>query len=266
MTNMNHSTNNITKRGLVVDDEFLDMEHAHKIVLSGGYIADSARNADDALALYIQQPYDFVLMDIRLTGKLNGVETAQMMMKIREIPVIYTTNYGSGTGYREQAKTSVKFQDYLLKPLQKEQTLISIEEILARFDAAKIQENEIASKEQMYSFMYKRQRYYVAESELVYLETINAKTTIHVFQNNQMQAFEIGYNITETVEEHFMQHPYLVQSAKPFYVNLDWIKNIGRDELGLKYPYEKKVITVGNKFKSELERRQLERIKVSGKK
>lgn len=81
------------KRILLVDDE-----DGIQLLYRGefeddGYLVDSARNGDEALARFRANPPDLVLLDINMPG-LNGIEVLRQMKELRaDLPVILCSAY-----------------------------------------------------------------------------------------------------------------------------------------------------------------------------
>ncbi|MBN1552830.1 response regulator [bacterium] len=79
---------------LLVEDEaliamFLEME-----LLEAGYsVLGIVSTGEEAVELANQQKPDLVILDVRLAGEINGIETAQRLKKTGEIPIIFLTGY-----------------------------------------------------------------------------------------------------------------------------------------------------------------------------
>lgn len=68
---------------------------------------------------------DMILMDIRLKGELDGIETAQLIYKISYIPIIFLTAYNDDSTVK-RAMGSRSF-GYLIKPFDERQLHIAIQ-------------------------------------------------------------------------------------------------------------------------------------------
>jgi diguanylate cyclase (GGDEF)-like protein/PAS domain S-box-containing protein len=85
-------------------------------------------SGEAALALATEQRPDIVLMDIHLTGPLDGIAAAHQLDTQLHIPVIYLTAHADGETMRRAAPT--RPAGYLLKPFD-ERTLWSVLEMAA---------------------------------------------------------------------------------------------------------------------------------------
>ena len=83
------------KKILIVEDQKIIALDLKKSLKNRGYeIAGICDNAEDAIKLTEENHPDLILMDIMLNGKLNGIETAELINKEYNIPVIYHSSYG----------------------------------------------------------------------------------------------------------------------------------------------------------------------------
>lgn len=115
----------MTKKILIVEDEFIVANNLQMILEEAGYtingIAASAREAQE----YIQQyKPDLVLLDIRLKGKLSGIDIARKL-RADHIPFIYLSAYANQT-ILEEAKTTEPY-GFLVKPVREKDLLVALE-------------------------------------------------------------------------------------------------------------------------------------------
>ena len=79
---------------LVVEDTYIvakDLQDSlHELGYSVEEVADSGK---DAIQLAERNKPDLILMDIRLKGKLDGIEAATIIKDQFDIPIIYLTAY-----------------------------------------------------------------------------------------------------------------------------------------------------------------------------
>ena len=118
------------KRLLWVDDEIEHLK-AHILFLKEkGYIVETATNGKDALQMLKEKTYDLVFLDENMPG-ISGLETLDRIKEFRhEVPVIMITK-NEAEEIMEQAIGS-KIADYLIKPVNPNQILLSIKKTLDR--------------------------------------------------------------------------------------------------------------------------------------
>jgi CheY-like chemotaxis protein len=91
----------------VMISEFLKDEYK----LSCAYTA----SGEDAVRIAESQQPNLVFMDIRLAGRMDGIEAAEIIRKKSKAPIIFMTAYG-GEATRERIK-SVHKSEFLVKPV-----------------------------------------------------------------------------------------------------------------------------------------------------
>jgi PAS domain S-box-containing protein len=100
---------------LIVEDENILAEDIKEMVQGFGYsVSALASDAEEALAWAAKNPPNLVLMDIMLKGKMQGIETAQRLRSLYNIPVVYLTAYADDKTLR-RAKITEPF-GYIIKP------------------------------------------------------------------------------------------------------------------------------------------------------
>jgi DNA-binding response OmpR family regulator len=116
-------------RLLVVEDELIFAMNLRKELQREGYRVDDIINRGEAAVPLIKKgQFDCILMDIRLGGALNGVETAQEIRKFSSIPILFITGYMSDSN-TEQVKT-ITNSSLVNKPVPPEEVILAIRELL----------------------------------------------------------------------------------------------------------------------------------------
>jgi signal transduction histidine kinase len=107
----------LSKQILVVEDEALIAADLQKRLCRLGYPTPViAGSGEDALQCAHAAAFDLVLMDIHLTGRMDGIATAQALQQCRATPVVYLTAL-SDPETLHRAKLSGPF-GYLVKPVR----------------------------------------------------------------------------------------------------------------------------------------------------
>ncbi|MBN9690903.1 MAG: PAS domain S-box protein [Verrucomicrobia bacterium] len=121
-------------RILVVEDENIVAMDIERGLHHLGYtVVGRASRGEDALELAAKHRPDLVLMDIRLKGAWDGVETAEQIRRQYAIPVVFLTAYADEPTL-ERAKRAAPY-GYLLKPFE-ETELHSVIEVALNQHAA----------------------------------------------------------------------------------------------------------------------------------
>lgn len=114
---------------MIVEDESIvawDLEQ--RLNLLGYEVICKAVSGEDALKLVKTNKIDLILMDIILKGKLNGIETAILIKKEFNIPIIYNSA-NSDFKTREEIKKTKPYE-YLIKPFDDHHLQKAINNIL----------------------------------------------------------------------------------------------------------------------------------------
>lgn len=106
-------------RVLVVEDEGLIARDIGAILRSNGYeIAGFAESGFEAIQLALTGQPDVVLMDIRIRGDQDGIETAQWIREKTGIPVVYLTSHADDATLKRASATEPL--GYIVKPFTPE--------------------------------------------------------------------------------------------------------------------------------------------------
>jgi PAS domain S-box-containing protein len=122
---------------LIVEDEAvsaLDLQYR----LSGlGYIVDDiVATGEDAVKKAVEFRPDLVLMDIMLSGEIDGVTAAEQIKSLFDIPVIYITAFADETTI-QRAKITEPY-GYIIKPFQERELDIAIDMALYKHKMEKM--------------------------------------------------------------------------------------------------------------------------------
>ena len=130
------------KKILIVEDEGLVALKIKKDLERMGYevVNIFASGEETNEGIEAARP-DLVLMDIKLQGKLDGIETANVIHEQYNVPVIYLTAHSEEETLR-RAKKSEPY-GYLLKPVNEKELHIAVEIALYKYDLdCKLRESE----------------------------------------------------------------------------------------------------------------------------
>ena len=119
---------------LVVEDEFLIAKYLEfKLPKLGYNVAGVVSYGEAALEKAAQTKPDLVLMDINLKGQMDGVEAAEQIRSLFNIPVVYLTACADEQTLKRAGIT--ESFGYLIKPFQDKQLQTTIEIAMHRHQA-----------------------------------------------------------------------------------------------------------------------------------
>ncbi len=132
-----------TKILIVEDEPLIALDLKEKLEDLDYQVTSIVSSAEKAIAqAEIGQP-NIVLMDIRLKGKMNGIEAAEIIHSRFKIPVVFATAH-TGDEYLKKAKLTHPY-GYLIKPVQKRELKVTLE--MALYTAKINSENAILIKD-----------------------------------------------------------------------------------------------------------------------
>jgi PAS domain S-box-containing protein len=130
------------KQILVVEDEVIIAENLRKKLSALGYkVPAVVVSGEEAVQKVEEMRPDLVLMDIKLKGKMDGVEAARQIRARFDIPVVYLTALTDETTLK-RAKITEPF-GYILKPFEARELPITVEMALYKYEMdKKLKESE----------------------------------------------------------------------------------------------------------------------------
>ncbi|PEN14763.1 sigma-54-dependent Fis family transcriptional regulator [Longibacter salinarum] len=117
-------------RILIVEDEFaVAMELEDRLENLGYDVVGHELRGREAIQRAEETEPDLVLMDIRLDGRMDGIDAAQQIRTKLHVPVVFVTAY-SDDETLERAKETAPF-GYVIKPFEERELYASIEVALS---------------------------------------------------------------------------------------------------------------------------------------
>ena len=105
-----------TLKFLIVEDELLIAMSVKLELIEAGYeFCGHEIKGESAISSAREKKPDIIIMDIRLAGELDGIDTAKAIRSFSDCPIIFTTGYDS-PGIREKIE-KIEKSLYLEKPV-----------------------------------------------------------------------------------------------------------------------------------------------------
>ena len=115
---------------LIVDDEAIFVMSLERALKQAGYdVCDSALSGEEALAKVKEENPDLVILDLCLNCETSGVETANRIRSISNIPIVFISGL-----IKEEIENEIKEiggSAYLTKPFAPEDLITAIQKISA---------------------------------------------------------------------------------------------------------------------------------------
>ncbi len=118
---------------LIVEDEHLVALDIELRLERMGHVPVVVYSGEDAIETAAETKFDLVLMDIKLKGLLDGIDTAQRLRSSYDLPIIYLTAYADNQTL-DRARTTEPY-GYVLKPFQERELKAAIEMALQKHEA-----------------------------------------------------------------------------------------------------------------------------------
>lgn len=113
-------------RVMVVEDEGLVSEHLRETLERLGYeVPEVVPSGEEALRLVTSLAPDLVLIDIRLRGALDGIDTASRLRARADVPVVFATTLADEASLGRAIAT--RPHGYLIKPFDERQLRAAVE-------------------------------------------------------------------------------------------------------------------------------------------
>ncbi len=126
----------LKKRILIVEDENIVALDIKRCLTKRGFeIVKITNNSEDAIKTAMKERPDLILMDIDLKGKINGIQTAKIINKDIELPIVFLTAYSDESSI-ERAK-DINPHGYILKPFNDIELCTAIEVAFSRHNTTR---------------------------------------------------------------------------------------------------------------------------------
>ncbi len=117
---------------LIVEDEAILAMNQERLLSRMGYqVCGVTDNGRTAVGIVKRSAPDLILMDIRIRGPIDGIQTAELIRLFSDVPVLYTTAYSDEETLIRLRNTS--YSRYLFKPYQVEELQEAVEACRTQF-------------------------------------------------------------------------------------------------------------------------------------
>lgn len=107
------------KRVLIFEDQLISSMALEAMLRVNGYESIGAYDsADQAVDIFTRSHPDVILMDIMLNGTITGLDAAEQLRSISDVPILFLTAL-TDNGTMERIR-SIKNADIYVKPYQED--------------------------------------------------------------------------------------------------------------------------------------------------
>ena len=175
--------NSSAKILMVEDDMIIAADISMQLTKLGYEVIGINTRGEDALHAIENNRPDIILMDIVLTGKMNGIEAAHIILEKFQVPVIFLTSNSDDATF--QQAISAKPYAFISKPFQKselERTLeLTVQRITIEKESQPLPEtnDHVSAMEDRLFIRHKDKMVKVLLSEILYAEADRNYCKIH---------------------------------------------------------------------------------------
>ena len=204
---------------LIVEDEILIADNVSRYLIKKGYqVVGIAISFEEAVALFIQESPDIVLLDIKLSGPKTGIDFAHFIQKQSVVkPFIFLTSQ-MDTNNINNAKNTFP-AGYLSKPIQKESLYASIEIAMHK--------NSFKKEEFITIPLFDGQKNHIIPiSDILYLEADHIYSQVYISGDKQIIQRSPLKNLLDQLPSELF-----IQTHRSFAINIDQVKGYDNDHI-----------------------------------
>ncbi len=110
---------------IVEDDNIIALNVQNKLANHGYEVLVPVSTGEQAVEMAIDKKPDLILMDIHLSGKIDGVDAVKKILEFMDIPIIYITANNDRL-IKQRAKETMPYS-YMVKPYTEKELMANIE-------------------------------------------------------------------------------------------------------------------------------------------
>ena len=207
---------------LIVEDEMIIAADISMQLTKLGYnVVGIQTRAEDAIqTIEINRP-DIILMDIVLSGKMDGIAAAQHILNTTRVPVIFLTSNNDDATF--QRALTAKPYAFIDKPFKKSDLSRGLEIALGHIASEQTVEKEVSQVSKLNDRLFIRQKNQMVKvnlSDIRYLEADRSYCKIHADNKEYLIATPLGSIEAELPTKNFLR------VHRSYIVNIDKIDAI----------------------------------------
>lgn len=209
---------------MVEDDMIIAADISIQLSNLGYEIIGISTHAEDALKIIETNRPDVILMDIILSGKMNGIDAAHLVLERHQIPVIFLTSNTDDATFNRAL--SAKPFAFITKPFQSidlERTLqMTFQRIAVEQESEPLPEktDHVSAMDDRLFIRHKDQMVKVIFAEILFAEADRSYCKLHTPENTYLLSVPLRNLEAQLPLENF------VRTHRSFVVNLDKIDAI----------------------------------------
>lgn len=235
----------VLKIGIVEDELVIARTILNTLDELGYSHCGPAINYTEAIEMLEQNKPDLLLLDIQLSGKKDGIDVAQKVNELYQIPFIFLTA-NSDAETIDLAK-KVKPHAYIVKPFTKEELYAAIEIAFSNFTGNRSKaKSEQTDSYHAKDYMFVRDGYVFRKiffNELLYLESDDNYVSLYLKSQKKIM---VRSTVTDLIEQ--LDPKDFIRIHRGYVVNINHIDDIFPTEISI----QSIKIPVGKSYKEAL--------------
>ena len=204
-----------------------------------------AINYTEAMEMLDEHKPDLLLLDIQLSGKKDGIDVAEKVNELYQVPFIFLTA-NSDADTIDKAK-KVKPHAYIVKPFTKEELFAAIEIAFSNFTGSRPHAKpEQAASYHTKNFMFVKDGYIFRKiffKDILYLESDANYVTLHLTSQKKVM---VRSTLNDFIEQ--LDQKTFIRIHRSYSVNINRIDDIFPTALSI----QSIKIPIGKSYKEEL--------------
>ncbi len=226
---------------LILEDDDFEAEILKESLETQNFSTHRVSTLYDALEVFAATKFDFVIIDIHINGKPEGITFAKTIIKdaAQTTPFMFLTGHSERAIFEEAKITSP--HGFLLKPFNELELAYSIELILEKHNATK----SFSPNADIPFFFKKREYFYKVESkDIIYIEVEGRYCNIHTATNSFISQNSLKYFLN------ILSPSTFIKVHRNYVINCNMIKEV-HPNLNLIILQNDKTITLGRAYKTD---------------
>lgn len=229
-------------RVLIVEDDLLIAEDLKEILQDHDFlVTDIISSGEKAITVAAALKPDLILMDIRLSGKMDGIAAANEINQRIDVPIIYLTDH-TDQSIVERAKMTAPAA-YLPKPYRVKDLLLALE--LAFSNASK--NNKLKNKSKLFDRIFIRtdhqESVMIPYTNILYIKAEGSYSSIVTTERSYLTSSNM-----KNVFEKFQDADF-IKVHRSYIVNVKHITGIIGNMIKIGKDHK---VQIGNTYKDEV--------------
>ena len=229
----------------IVEDELVIARTIMSTLDELGYShCGPAINYTEAMEMLERSKPDLLLLDIQLSGKKDGIDVAQKLNELYQVPFIFLTAYSDAETIDRAKK--VKPHAYIVKPFTKEELFVAIEIAFSNYTGNRTgAKPEQAVSYPTKDFMFVKDGYVFRKiffNELLYLESDANYVTLYLKSQKKVM---VRSTLNDFIEQ--LDQKTFIRIHRSYSVNINLVDDIFPTEVSV----EGSKIPIGKSYREE---------------